>query len=148
MIAYINTSMVQGSGFGLSSLDIVASDLHPLHASNSIVKYADDTYLIIPASARSTVTSELEHISSWARKNNLRLNADKSKELIVHKRTRRFDPPQSITGVERITNMKILGVTVSDNLSAESHITDVLSRALALYMRSDRAGCQQLRYTK
>jgi len=54
----------------------------------------------------------------------------------------------NVTGVERITNMKILGVTVSDNLSAESHITDVLSRALALYMRSDRAGCQQLRYTK
>src|SRR6218665_145298 len=79
VIAYINASVVQGSG--PSSFDIVASDLHPLHASNSIVKYADDTYLIIPASARLhvTCTSELEHISSWATKNNLRLNADRSK---------------------------------------------------------------------
>src|SRR6218665_878814 len=49
-IAYINASVVQGCGFGPSSFDIVASDLHPLHQQNSLAKYADDTYLIVPAS--------------------------------------------------------------------------------------------------
>ena len=112
--------MVQGHSFGPSSFDVMASD--PLRAPNSIVKYGNDTYLIIPASARFTVSSKLEHIS-WDKLNNLRLNTDKSKEMIVQTRTRRSD--QGITGVERINTMKILGVTVSDNLSADSHITDV-----------------------
>ena len=40
--------------------------------------------------------------------------------------TTRSDLPQCITGVDRITTMKFLGVAVSDNLSADSHITDVL----------------------
>ena len=67
-ISHINASVVQGSGFGPSNFDVVASDLHPLHQTNSIVKYADDTYLIVPAFARSTVSSELEHISgTWWR---------------------------------------------------------------------------------
>src|SRR6218665_4057566 len=70
-IAHINASVVQGSGLSPSSFDVVVSDLHPLHQANSIVKYADDTYLIVPASARSTVSAELEHISSWASLNNL-----------------------------------------------------------------------------
>src|SRR6218665_1340349 len=76
-IAYINASVVQGSGFGLSSFDIVASYLHPLHQQNSLAKYADDTYLIVPASARTTVRDELDHISVWAATNNLKLNAKK-----------------------------------------------------------------------
>src|SRR6218665_1737407 len=50
-IADINASVVQGCGFGPTSFDIVASDLHPLHQCNSIAKYADDTYLLVPASA-------------------------------------------------------------------------------------------------
>ena len=41
-------------------------------------------YLITPTSARPTVSSELEPISSWAKLNNLRLYADKTKELIIH----------------------------------------------------------------
>src|SRR6218665_1047926 len=66
-IAYIIASVVQGSGFGPSSFDIVASDLHHLHQQNSLAKYGDDTYFIVPASARTTVRDELDHISVWLR---------------------------------------------------------------------------------
>ena len=38
-IAYINAIVVQGSGFGPPSYDVLASDLHPLNPSNIIVKY-------------------------------------------------------------------------------------------------------------
>ena len=74
VIAYINASIVQGSGFGPSSFDIVAAGLHYLSGSNSLAKYADDTYLLVPTSARSTVSLELVSISNWAASNNLRLN--------------------------------------------------------------------------
>src|SRR6218665_26396 len=66
--------MMQGSWFSLSSFDVVAAGLHPLSASNSLAKYADDTYLLVPTSARSTVSLELVSISNWAASNNLRLN--------------------------------------------------------------------------
>src|SRR6218665_1789295 len=39
-----------------------------------------------------TISLELEKVSNWAASNNLRLNADKSKELVIPKRSRSFDP--------------------------------------------------------
>src|SRR6218665_1131910 len=39
VIAYINAIVVQGSGFGPSSFDIVAFDLHPLHKLNACQYY-------------------------------------------------------------------------------------------------------------
>src|SRR6218665_1585370 len=77
----INASMVQGSVIGPSSYDILASDRHPLSPQNIILKYADDTYLLVPSSNRHTVPSELNHISAWAINNNLMLNVNKSREL-------------------------------------------------------------------
>jgi len=44
----VTASIVQGSGLGPASYTVNASDLHPRHAENAIVKYADDTCLIIP----------------------------------------------------------------------------------------------------
>src|SRR6218665_2971080 len=91
-------------------------------------------YLLVPASVRSTVSSELVNIFNWATSNNLRLNADKSKELILHKRTTRYDPPQPIPGVERLTSIKILGITLIGDFSTAAHITKVLeSCARSLY---------------
>ena len=94
----------------------------------------DDTYLLVPASARSTVSSELVNISNWAASNNLRLNADKSKELILYKRITSYDHPQPIPGVERLTSIKILGITLTCDFSTAVHITKVLeSCARSLY---------------
>jgi len=46
----------------------IASDLQPLSSSNVILKYADDTYLIIPASSQSTCQLEMQNIERWADK--------------------------------------------------------------------------------
>src|SRR6218665_1455632 len=66
------------------------------------------------------------HISSWALLNNLRLNTSKSKEMVIRRRASRFTPPQSIEGVERVKTMKVLGVVLSEDLSAATHISGVL----------------------
>src|SRR6218665_2958998 len=47
MIAFINASIVQGSVVGPASYVIVASDLKPIHRNNKMMKYADDTYLLV-----------------------------------------------------------------------------------------------------
>jgi len=50
---------------------------------NVIVKFANDTYLLVGSNHLSTATEEFEHISAWAMKNNLHLNPNKTRELIV-----------------------------------------------------------------
>ena len=56
--------------------------------------------------------------------NNLRLNTSKSREMIIYRR-KRFVPPPLITGMERVTIMKILTIVVGCELSATLHISDV-----------------------
>ena len=55
----ISASIVQGSSIGPASYAVTAADLRPLHADNSLVKYADDTYLVIPATHADTRVAEL-----------------------------------------------------------------------------------------
>ena len=38
----------------------------PQKTDNSFVKFADDTYLVIPAASADTRVAELGHIAAWA----------------------------------------------------------------------------------
>ena len=49
----INASIIQGSGLGPVCYIFNSSDLHTLHPTNLLVKYADDTYLIVPGTNSS-----------------------------------------------------------------------------------------------
>ena len=62
----INASIVQGSGIGPFAYVITASDLHPVIPDNSLNKYADDSYLIVPSKNSNLISSELAHIEKWA----------------------------------------------------------------------------------
>ena len=46
-------------------------DLRPIRAGNRIVKYADDTYLIVPEANSSFANDELSNIQTWATRNSL-----------------------------------------------------------------------------
>ena len=41
-------SVIQGSAIGPASFVVNAADLTPVTTENSLAKYADDTYLIVP----------------------------------------------------------------------------------------------------
>ena len=127
----IDASFVQGSVFGPVAYVCNASDLHPVEPENDLNKYADDTYLLSHSSNSHTFPLELEHISEWARTYNLMLNTSKSMEMIIHRPRTKLEnlsvPPPSL-GVTRVTSMKILGVTITDTLSFEPHVTNVLAR--------------------
>ena len=60
-----------------------ASDLRPIDQNNKIFKYADDTFVIVCDSNTHTIPKELQHISEWATRHNLKLNQAKSKEIVV-----------------------------------------------------------------
>ena len=127
----INASFVQGSKIGPIAYVYNASDLHALFPGNDLNKYADDTYSIVPSSNFHTVSIELEHISEWAHRNNLLFNTAKSMEMIIYKpgvKLGNLSVPQPTAGVTRCSSLKILGVTVTDTLSFDLHISNVVAR--------------------
>lgn len=122
----INASVVQGSGLGPGGYIINASDLQPVHPENYLVKYADDTYLLIGSKKRDTVSEELQSINSWAASNNLRLNQGKSKEMIIQRR-REDIQPAALIGLNRVSSMKILGVTLQSDLKVSQHVEEIMA---------------------
>lgn len=60
------TLVVQGPCVGPATFIIGASDLRLIHARNRIIKYADDTYLIVEAMKMVTVQEELDNFMVWA----------------------------------------------------------------------------------
>ena len=80
---------VQGSGLGPASYVVTAADLHPCTTGNCIFKYADDTYLVVPAANASTRCQEIEQIGVWAAENNLKLNSGKTEEMVIRGRGKR-----------------------------------------------------------
>ena len=82
----ITASVVQGSGLGPAAYVVTAADLWPKCTGNSIVKFVDDTYLIIPAANSHTCEDEVSHVETWAASNNLHLNCAKSHEIVFRSR--------------------------------------------------------------
>jgi gmma-aminobutyric acid receptor subunit gamma/cGMP-dependent protein kinase 2 len=58
----ISASIIQGSGIGPASYAVTTSNLQPIMPGNSICKYADDTYLIVPAANVISCSAETAHV--------------------------------------------------------------------------------------
>ena len=83
-----------------------------------------------------TRSTELSHITEWAKHNNLKLNLAKTHEIIFvdHKRKRRAPEPVEISQLHRVNVIKILGVTITNSLSVSPYVQSVIaSCAQVLY---------------
>jgi len=131
----ITASIVQGSDLGPASYIVTAADLRPKCTGNSIVKFADDTYLIIPAANSHTREDEVSHVETWAASNNLHLNCAKSHEIVFRSRRLRGkadQPAPPCSGIERVDKQTILGVVVNSKLTATDHISYLLDSCSSL----------------
>jgi len=130
-VAVIQASVIQGSAQGPASYIVTAADLHSVYGSNIIFKFADDTYLAVPGDATYTCKNEIAHLQTWAADNNLRLNREKTKEIIFSARRKAALPPP-LSGIERVPSLRVLGVTVNDKLTADDHVARLLSSGTSL----------------
>jgi len=126
----ILASVIQGSAIGPASYVVNAADLKPLHDGNRMVKYADDTYLIIPACNSDKTQEEIDHIERWACSNNLQLNHNKSEEIVFTQRAAGGKPvvvtPSTLKGITRVNSLIVLGVLINDCLTAKDHVTKTI----------------------
>jgi Reverse transcriptase (RNA-dependent DNA polymerase) len=130
MLKTITASIIQGSANGPAAYVMTAtsaSDLKAVTRGNQLCKFADDTYLIIPAINVDSRTAEVENIEAWARTNNLTLNRSKTKKIIfVDKRRRLLVAPPQMADIIRVTSLKILRISITNDLSASGHVHDVI----------------------
>ena len=134
----ITASIIQGSAVGPVSYVTNAADLNTLISSNYIYKYADDTYIVIPASNAQSRAAELNHVAQWAHVNNLRLNRAKSTEIVFsnsrHKRSG-CHPPE-LPDIKRVTTITILGVTITNHFSSSEHVSGVITKMCTVAPRT------------
>jgi hypothetical protein len=128
--ADINASVIQGSALGPAAFLVNAADLRTVHKENALVKFADDTYLIVAAERIESRDAELRNVAAWADRNNLKLNQTKSVEIIFAKPGRgrgQAKPPPPPQGIIRKESVEILGVTFSNHFSTQEHVSVTLA---------------------
>ena len=85
--------------------------------NNTLVKYADDTFLVVSADSISTRQDELHDIEQWSLANNLKLNCLKSLQVIFmdnrRKHTTCTQLPAELTDIKRVESINILGLGVT-----------------------------------
>ncbi|KAK2917334.1 hypothetical protein Q8A73_004080 [Channa argus] len=115
--------------YTLFTYDCVAS-----HKDNIILKFADDTAVIgrVAGGDEAAYRREVASLVSWCGDNNLTLNTDKTKEMIMDMRKeRRTHQPLFIRELEvdRVSSFKYLGVHISEDLTWTPHVTQLVKKA-------------------
>src|SRR6218665_586564 len=95
-----------------------------------MMKYADDTYVLVGSAMVHTVKEEFDNIKSWAAENNLKIHPNKTKEIIFYRP--RYDRAQCsseplISGAERVDVLRVLGVILTPRLAMGAHLDRVLA---------------------
>ncbi len=98
------------------------------------MKFADDTTVIglISNNDEGAYRDEVENLSIWCHSNNLSLNVEKTKELIIDFRrtkTVKFVVCINNIPVEIVSSFKFLGIQITDTLSWSLNTSCVVKRA-------------------
>ena len=130
----LNTGAPQGCVLSTLLYSLLTHDSVAMHASNSIIKFADDTTVVglITNNNETAYRKEVMALEVWCQENNLSLNVNKTKEMIVDfRKQQREHPPIHIEGtaVEKVERFKFHGIHITDKLKWSTHIDSVVKKA-------------------
>lgn len=91
------------------------------------IQYADDVTLIETIQKNSPVRIDFSGVDSKFREVGLTLNRQKCKEMVIY-RSANFSLPAD-SDLSRVDSLRILGVTLTSNLSWSTHMSDIFVRA-------------------
>ena len=108
--------------------------INDLRTPCSIYKYVDDSTIfeICNPTSVSVIQQSAAIIANWSIDNGMRINTMKTKEMIIRFcRDPVFLPYINIDGaaIERVSQVKVIGVTLSSELSWNSNVDGIVSKA-------------------
>ncbi|XP_060778634.1 uncharacterized protein LOC132887177 [Neoarius graeffei] len=129
----LSIGIPQGCILSLLLFTLLMHNCAAQHSSNH-VKFADSTTVVglISNNNESAYKAEVKHMVEWCQDNNLTLNAEKFKEVVVDFRKNSVAcSPLHINGstVETVSSVKFLGVQMEDNLSKTLNTTTITKKA-------------------
>jgi len=74
---------------------ITESDLRTLSVMNMLIKYADDTNLLVASDSDVDLLEEFNYVKHWAEENRMVMNIAKTKEIVF----KRLNPMLYITSL-------------------------------------------------
>lgn len=128
----VPSGVPQGTKLGPWLFLIMINDL--VIPSTSVWKFVDDTTVseIINKNQASEAQSIADEVVQWSEINRMQLNADKCKELRISfaKHHREFSPIiVNSKCLDVVTSVKLLGLTISNDLTWNVHINDLVKKA-------------------
>jgi hypothetical protein len=154
--ATLNDGMPQGTWFGPYVFLRLINDLKKTDLPT--FKFVDDVTIteIISQAGPSQMQAAADYVAEWSCFNLLNINTRKTKEMLLGS-ILRYPPPQvSIDDgiIERATAFKLLGVTITNDLSWNEHVSTICAKAgrhlhlLTLLKRSSVTCADLLQYYK
>ena len=88
------------------------SDLHVISCINVIIKFADNTTLLVPENTDVGLDVEFRHVTEWAESNRLTLNTGKTKEIVLRPQVKYMylHMPPAVDCIEQVNCCKLFGV--------------------------------------
>jgi len=132
----VTSGVPQGSILGplLFCLSMDTLSEVSLSSSSSLNMYADDIVFwkpILCDEDLSALQDDISSISEWVSSSGLRLNATKSKCLVISRKSNPPRPTIRVKGniLELVSSHKYLGVTITNDLSWSTHINHICCKA-------------------
>jgi hypothetical protein len=129
----LNGGVPQGTKLGPLLFLILINNLE---TTCSCVKFVDDTTLFagntIQNSEHDTLQENLDTVKTWCIQNDMLLNADKSKSMVINFNEQ---PPRLLPlrldkdHIDPVSDAKLLGVIINSSLTWETHINYISKKA-------------------
>ncbi|XP_062529492.1 uncharacterized protein LOC119629800 [Bombyx mori] len=107
--------------------------------------FADDVVLVVDGDTALEIETKanaaLKHAREWGVRNKLKFAAHKTKAITITRKLK-YDTPRLSMGrasIEMVKEIKMLGVTIDDKLTFNSHVSNVCRKAINIYKKLSRA---------
>ncbi len=130
----LSTGAPQGCVLSPLLFTLLTHDCTAKFSSNHIIKFADDTSVVglISNNDETHYREEVAQLAEWCGANNLSLNVEKTKEVVMDFRRNSVDhPPLTIdtSTVERVSSTKFLGVHITEDLTWTTNTKSISKKA-------------------
>jgi len=130
----MNAGCVQGNIIGPLLLNILKSDFYSVIQPNSVVSYADDSYVVVKAQSREELQNQsrmcvFEHYA-WLKSIGMVCNTEKTEMITFGAED--FEVEVNNVIIKPPETMKALGLIIDNKLSWEPHVTKIIQKHRSL----------------